>query len=227
MALTLVQDAANVVVKGNFNPGIFSPSWLHANGVIGHGEHEDSKVEVITPDIAKFRCGWLDVTVTRDALQLATTVLDLLPHVPLAVMGMNRSAHFEVGGVDAWHRVGDTLAPKSLWEDTLVLAGMKSITVWGVRPDRHSGRIQVTVEPSSVLTLGIYVAHNDHFDLFDVDSQPQSRDEFFSQERVPIEAKLQKRAAALSILRDEWFDSMKRALQVMNLVYRAGSGEDK
>jgi hypothetical protein len=106
-----VRDTANVVVKGIFNPGIFSPSWLHANGVIGTAEYNNAQIELITPDVAKFVCVWLDVTVTRDALQLATTevveferlrdavvaVLELIPHVPLAVMGINRSAHFDVG----------------------------------------------------------------------------------------------------------------------------------
>jgi hypothetical protein len=223
----LVQDTVNVVVKGSFNPGIFSPAWLRSNGVIGEGEHDNSVIELITQDIAKFRCVWLDVMVTRDTIQLGTdrveeferlrdavvATLELLPHMPLAAMGINRIAHFDVGGVDGWHRVGDKLVPKQPWETALLLPGMKSVTLWGVRPDLHSGRIQVTVEPSSLLQLGIFVAHNDHFDLFDVESQPQERDEFFLQENTPLEARVDKGLSALSILRDEWLSPLSEHIE--------------
>jgi hypothetical protein len=171
--------------------------------------------------------------VTRDTIQLGTdhveeferlrdavvATLELLPHMPLAAMGINRNANFDVGGADAWHRVGDKLVPKQPWETALLLPGMKSVTLWGVRPDLHSGRIQVTVEPSSLLKLGIFVAHNDHFDLFDVESQPQERDEFFLQENATLEMRVDKQASALSILRNEWIDSIDRAYRIMHAVF--------
>lgn len=234
---TLVQDATNVVVKGPFNPGIFSPSWLYINGVIGSAEHENSKVSLITPDFAKFECVWLDVTITQDTLQMATARVDeferlrdaviatisLLPHVPVAVMGFNRSAHFDVGGVDEWHRVGDQLAPKGVWNDILKLPGMKSLTLWSVRPDTHSGRIQVTVEPSSILPVGIFVSHNDHYNLVSVESQPSTRDEFFSQGTVSVEPELGKREEAISLLQSDWTNSLDRAAVVMGQVYKIGT----
>lgn len=229
MVPALVLDTVNLVIKGSFNPALFSPAWLRANGIIGDAEHENAEVEVITQDVAQFKCVWLSVTVTREALQFGTdrveefervrdatvATLELLPHVPLAVMGINRSAHFEVGGVEAWHRLGDTLAPKEMWEGALQLAGMKSVTLWGVRPDQHSGRVQVTVEPSSVVKFGIFVSQNDHFDLVDVEKQPETRDEFFEVQSAPLDATLEKRVPALSILRHELSESLKRASAVM------------
>jgi hypothetical protein len=67
--------------------------------------------------------------------------------------------------------------------------------------------------------LAFFVAHNDHFDLFDVESQPQERDEFFLQENTTPEARVDKRISALSILRDEWLDSVDRAYRIMNAVF--------
>lgn len=238
MTLALVGDTANVVLKGPFNPGIFSPSWLFANGVIGAAEYNESAVEFITADVARFKCGWLSTTVTQGALQLETkdvdeferlrdavvAILNLLPHVPLGVMGINRSAHFEVGGVDAWHKVGDTLAPKSVWEPVLTLPGMKSVTLWGVRPDSHAGRIQVTVEPSSMIQLGVFVAHNDHFELIDVAEQPTSRDdESFRRAGTRVEPDLDKRLMALAILERDWVISFDRARKVMDNIFSIAS----
>lgn len=235
MTLALVGDTVAVVAKGIFNPGIFSPSWLYANGVIGESDYDSAQIEGITPDVAKFVCGWLDVTVTRDALQLTTSdiveferlrdamvaVLQLLPHVPLAAMGINRAAHFDVGGLDAWHTVGDRLAPKDIWSSTLVLAGMKSLTIWGVRPDNHGGRIHVTVEPSSTVRFGIYIGHNDHFDLVEVEDQPTRREDFTYQEQPGFDPSLDKRPLALLVLQEEWQESLNRAYKVMERVYSA------
>lgn len=175
---TLIGDSVSVVVKGSFNPPLFSPAWLLSRGVIGTVEYDDSKVEIISPDVASFTCGWLMLAVTRD-IQLVTNEIDeferlrdamvailrSMPHCPVGALGVNRDAHMEVGGEENWHRIGDLLAPKAVWEGALRLPGMKSLTLWGVRPDNEAGRQHVTIEPSNRLQYGIYASHNDHYDL--------------------------------------------------------------
>ena len=239
MTLALLADSATVVTKGRFNPGIFSPSWLLSEGIVGEGEYENAKLELITPDFTKFSCGWLSCTVTKDTLELSTTAVEeferlrdaviaimrTLPHCPVSAMGVNRNAHFGVEGFEAWHRVGDALTPKEIWKGILDLPGMKSVTVWGVRPDNYAGRIHITVEPSSLVRFGIFVAHNDHFDLNLVDEQPHERSEFLIQDLKPQEATLEKRGLMMSILEDDWNNSMTRADKSMRRVYSLSRGD--
>jgi hypothetical protein len=239
MTLALLHDSATVVTKGRFNPGIFSPSWLFSEGIVGEGEYKNANLELITPDFAKFTCGWLGCTVTNDVLELSTTAVEeferlrdaviaitrTLPHCPVSAMGVNRNAHFAVDGFDAWHRVGDALTPKEIWKDILDLPGMKSVTVWGVRPDNYEGRIHITVEPSSMIKFGIFVAHNDHFDLNLVDEQPHERSDFLLRDLAPQEATVEKRGLMMSILEKEWNNSMARADKSMRRVSSLSRGE--
>ncbi len=229
-------DGMNVVVRGHFNPGIFSPAWLLAQAIIGPSEYADAEPNIITRDFASFRTGWLLCDVTADALQLRTTDLDefervrdvvvavlrTLHHTPVGALGINREIHFPVRDLEAWHAVGDALAPKAVWENVLIAAGMRNITLWGVRPDDYMGRVQVQVEPSLRVPRAIYVSVNDHFGLH---KRPpgfqETRNaawEVTSEDNVePTPDKLQ---VALDILLNDWATSLARAETVIECVAR-------
>jgi hypothetical protein len=136
-------------------------------------------------------------------------------------MGINRSAHFKVDTLERWHGIGDSLVPKAFWEDFLELPGTRTLTLWAVRPDKWAGRIQVTVEPSTQVELGIYLAHNDHYDLADVESQPSNREAVASPvgevapraDRIPI---------ALDILRDDFQASIARSDELIRRIAEVG-----
>jgi hypothetical protein len=231
------REGVQVVVLGNFNPGIFSPSWFAAHELIGEEQAADAELQVIMPRLASFRVGWLSCQVQDDRLILGTEdaqelesvrdaavgILALLPHTPISMMGLNRYFHISFPSLEAWHRVGDLLAPKEVWEGVLTLPGMRDVTVEGVRDDEFAGAVVVSVQPSNIVKPGVFVNRNDHYVLRVVDSQPSSREDFvreeFSQRNalppsdtcIPI---------AINILNKKWTDSMRHADAVLGTVLK-------
>ena len=231
----LALDEVNVVVKGAFNPGIFSPAWLLGQDLIGNEEYEAAAVEVITREVAIFSVGWLRCQVTIDQLLFATTkadeserlrdavvgVLRALAHTPIGALGINRVVHFDVGDFERWHAIGDALVPKAPWEGVLILPGMKNVGILAVRPDLYGGNINVEVEPSGRVPHGIFVSHNDHFELRRVESQPTKRQEI-SPPAPTVTPSASLIPVAVEILTGEWVASMKRAQQIISHVARQG-----
>ncbi len=222
----LAADSATVVLKGAFNPSIFSPAWLLAQDLIGKDEFGAADVAMIQRDIATFKTGWLNLVCTNDGLQLITDlsyefercrdvaigILQTLRHTPLAYIGINRAVHFQLDSDEAWHAIGDTLAPKDYWEDILRFPGMRVLNIQGARPDHYAGRVHVQVEPSALVPRAVFVLHNDHFGLQTVEAQPDSRAELtLTEPEGAIAASADRLPLALEILSNEWAASMSRA----------------
>ena len=229
-------DVVSVVVKGAFNPAIFSPAWLLLQGLIGATEHAASETEIISRDVTVFTSKWLQCQVTRDSLQVSTDdptefertrdaavgILRALEHTPIMLMGINRKITFTMGSARKWHTIGDTLAPKKAWDGILGLVGLSNLSVQGVRPDRYDGRIVVQVVPLIQPEWGVLVAHNEHFALATVDAQPTSRDVPFGQPDIAAELTAAKIPVAIQILTEQWEPSMKRAISVVERVAQLG-----
>ena len=230
-------EGAQVVVLGHFNPAIFSPGWLVANGLIGRLEGNDARPQAIVPQLSIFEVGWLRCEVTPDRMSIATQdpqefervrdvaagVLGVLPHVPVSAVGINRYFHVALPDQRAWHKVGDALAPKGPWESVLALPGMQDVTVRGVRPDNYAGAIQVIVQPSSSVRSGLFILHNDHYVLREVSEQPKSRDDPKFQQAVTVDASADLIPMASKILNTCWSESMKRAGQVLEQLWDLGT----
>lgn len=236
-SVSVTHDDLAVVVKGHFKAAIFSPAWLSKQQLIGPREYEAAEVELITADIAKFNCGWLRCLVTPDTLQFSTKseddfervrdavvgVLRILDQTPVGALGINRTADVEVGNDERWHQIGDTLVPKSYWNNVLTLPGLSNLTLWGVRPDTYAGRIQVAVEPSASVQYGIKIAYNDHYELTHVDHQPVDREEVLEMRpNIAAEASTQKSVTAREILRDGFQDSIERSNAMITHVSNIG-----
>lgn len=97
--------------------------------------------------------------------------------------------------------------PKSFWESIIDLPTTRNVRVWGQRPDKFGGRVQVTVEPSFRFGGHVFVAHNDHFNLLVVDEQPTTRQEAWSRDTEQsghLEATSDKISIANEILISIW-----------------------
>jgi hypothetical protein len=238
----LAKDVLGIVVRGHFNPAIFSPAWLFGQKLIGAEEYADSTVEVITRELASFRCGWALISVTQDTLQIQTEdaaeferardlgvgTLRTLPHTPVGALGINRDVHLSVASEAGWHAIGDALAPKEPWSGTLEIPGLKSLTIWGVRPDLYSGRVQVTVEPSNIVPQAVYIQYNDHYSLGRVDAAPRSRDDLPVWDvnvQDALEPSAEKIETAIEILGEQFVGSRTRAEEVFSMVAKLGSGQ--
>jgi hypothetical protein len=231
----LAQDGVSVVVGGAFNPAVFSADWLLHQDLIDSPTFSAMDNSITTPEFTALRFGDVALQVTREAFQVATSeasefeplrdlavnILRLLSHTPVGVLGINRHFHIKADHVDSWHAIGDAIVPKAPWNDVLQLPGMRSVSLWGARPDKHAGRVQIQIEPSVAIQYGIFVSQNDHFDLYDLDSPLSDRAQLpGSIEILSANPTADKGSVAIKMLNDEWNDSMTRAERTVAAVWQ-------
>jgi hypothetical protein len=208
----------SIVLRGDFNPAIFHPSWFAYYELLRKEEVDAAKVQLIHPDAAVFSTEWLEFNAARDRFQVSTaqeayyeylrdlvvSILNLLTHTPLRVMGINRAFHYRFQSAQQWHNVGHTLVPKQQWESLLENPGMRTLVVEGKRTDGLQGYIQVRVAPSTRVDYGVFVEVNDHY-VLDSDKTPPGATE------------------AMRILTELWTESMKRGLSIADKISHLGS----
>ena len=199
------------VLRGHFNPIIFSPVWFASEKLIRKEEAEKAKTQIVHPDVVSFNLDWLRLQVTRDMffvetmkepyeeflLDLILGTFKLLRHTPLKAMGITRSEHFRIDSIEKWHEIGHTLAPKNIWNDILDNPGLNSMSITeSKRRDGLKGFIRVQVEPSRRVHPGIFVLINDHYEVNDP-KETQGGDEI------------------INILENKWEESLKRSNQII------------
>jgi hypothetical protein len=233
-------EGVQLVILGSFNPAIVSAGWLQANDLISSADADVAEVLPSPGRASLFTTGWFQWAVYEGRMQLssdkpaeyerlrdlAVGALKILNHTPVAAMGINRYFQCAVSNNEVWHRIGDTLAPKEFWCKELELPGMKDVTVTSVRPDNYAGEVNVSVQPSQIVTPGVYVSQNDHFVLRTTEHQPSDRREFFDEDVIEsnkIPAPDSKYLpVAIEILTHSWANSMVRAERLVDHVLRAG-----
>ena len=182
-------SGVGVVVRGDFNPAIFTPAWFALHELLPTSVAENAGLQVAHRQVTAFDADWLHLQVTIDRFSADTSqapyvrVRDLvarvfkdhLIHTPLRAFGVNRDVHFRLGSAEERDRIGRTLAPTAPWgacgRDLRLdgeYGGMKSLTMSQLRPEGRvaGGEINVTVEPSVRISdqrLGVYVRVNDHY----------------------------------------------------------------
>jgi hypothetical protein len=168
-----------VVLVGNFNPGIFHPAWFEKIGLISKEESLNAKIEIVRPEVSNFVVGSINVLVTLDRCQLDTSdpassgqlrdiaigSFRVLDQTPFKQMGVNHMMHFKMDSTESWHKVGHTLVPKGIWSDLIDTPGTLRVELQGVRKGSSAKSITVTVEPSKKVVPGVYVGTNEHFEL--------------------------------------------------------------
>lgn len=182
-------SGVQIVLRGNFNPAIFTPSWFALYGLLPNHVAENANLQVAHKQLTAFHADWLSFQVSTDWLQAATMqaphvrVHDLtarlfgehLIHTPITAMGINRDVHFAVGNLKELDRIGNSLAPTSAWGDwekeldlRSAYGGMTSLRMSQLHPKEkpQGSAINITIEPSSRIgngKLGVYVGVNNHF----------------------------------------------------------------
>lgn len=132
MAATLKVYSSSIVTLGNFNPAIFSPDWLHRNNLIGKDDTNTAKEQkslTITNQIAVIETDWFWLQVLQNQFSLESRktvdprlrdlvagILTLVPQTPITAVGLNFSGHYQLSNRDEYHKIGDVLAPKKIWE---------------------------------------------------------------------------------------------------------------
>lgn len=184
----------SVVLLGNFNPVIFSPSWFEQYDILTKEDTKKTQVKIIHPEITEFQNEWLKLQVQHNRFYakiselphikvydfVVKTFRENLKHTPLNNLGINRRVHFSAGSKTDQDRIGRLLAPREPWGkwgelidrgDDEKHGGMTSLTMQ-IRDldDRQKGFINITIQPSPLVNLGdagIFMDVNDHYELTD------------------------------------------------------------
>lgn len=188
MEPTLEIFSLQIIILGSFNPPVISPFWLNKNLLIGD-EDMKSAMEVnslaITPDISRFETEWFSIQVIKEQFvmnskgpvtpalkDLVTGIFTLLEHTPLSAIGINSIAHYKIYSVDEFHKIGDVLAPKNIWnsiypESDSQSVGLHQVTL-EINPFKRESEAsvgnykRVTLSRSDKLPHSIYFIFNDH-----------------------------------------------------------------
>jgi len=179
---------SSIVVIGAFNPMIFTPDWLERNELIGQDDANAARQQagfVVSHDVCQLETDWFALQVIQDRFSLtskgalnpalkdlAVGIFTLLAHTPVTAAGFNFFGHYKIAGETAYHKIGDTLAPKTIWgtlypnEDYSF--GLAELTVLiqphlrGEIPTNGDTK-RITVQPSGrVKGYGVCLSLNDH-----------------------------------------------------------------
>jgi len=182
---------SSVVAVGAFNPAIFSPDWLERNQLIGQEDADNAKKApslIISQQITVFETEWFAFQVldnqfsltSKGALtpafkDLAVGILSLVPHTPITAIGLNFLAHFRLGTEAEYHKIGDVLAPKPIWNSLYPdknAAGLANLTIRiqdaerGQTP-RSDNEKRISVQPSGKVKFGVFLSLNDHREIIE------------------------------------------------------------
>jgi hypothetical protein len=176
------EHEASIVVVGQLNPAIFQPEWLAQHGLISTPDLDSTKIELIHPDIALFDLPWARIDVRQDLFSLrskdaayfpmlkdlAIGIFQLLEHTPVRAVGINSILQFIAKNSNEWHRVGNRLVPKNIWEQYYDgHVGMTRVSVTGEKTFGDiSANLNITIAPVASSGInGVVVNINNHFDL--------------------------------------------------------------
>lgn len=166
----------SIVVLGAFNPAIFHPQWMAAQGLLGKGEAEAATVEIVHAEVAVFTGGWFRCEVTRDRFTLRSAQLShveplrdlavgcfrVLNHTPVQVCGVNHTSILRFESTTAFNEFGWTLVPPQPWDGALERPGVARLEEQGTQPGGRAGYIRVIVEPILDGSNSVRIEVNDH-----------------------------------------------------------------
>ncbi len=178
--MNLTEHEASIVVVGSFNPTIFQPEWLSRNNLISTRDYESVDVELIHQDLSLFGFSWGRIDVRKDRYtlrgkdeaffpmlrDLSIGIFQLLEHTPVKAIGINSILRYTVDSEEKWHRIGDALVPKNIWNKYLNgHVGMTRVSVRSEsQSDENGDEVNVLISPTlSNERKGIIVDINNHF----------------------------------------------------------------
>lgn len=172
-------SGGSIVLLGSFNPKIFQPEWFGRQNLIPQEEVEQAEIKFINPQYCQFETERFALQVTSerflaaskgntDAILLRDLVLGtffVLEHTPSTAIGLNRHMHFQMASEEAWHRVGDKLAPKDGWSGVIEdgRPGMQSLDILTPKSEPPGAMMLVRVQPSLKIKPGVYFETNEHY----------------------------------------------------------------
>ena|SRR5437867_100505 len=167
-----------VVLVGSFNPRIFDPWWFVKQGLLQDEEAKNAEVTVMTSALSTFSIGWLRLNAEAERVQVSTTqpqyydplrdlllgTFRILRHTPLTAMGLHWMAHYRSENEEEWHKIGNTLAPKEIWNKILTKPGLRTLVIEESRKKEPTELTRVAVEPSLKIQPGVFFEVHDLYE---------------------------------------------------------------
>ena len=182
---------SSVVLVGSFNPAIFTPDWLERNKLIGTGDADYARTTknfLASHQVAVCETEWFALQVLENQFSLtskgalshafqdlAEGIASLVPHTPVTALGLNFVGHFRLPTEAEFHKVGDILVPKKIWNELIEpeneAAGMADVLVRIQRGKRGEqvtdpDELRIQVQPSSLVKFGVFLSCNNHREWF-------------------------------------------------------------
>ena len=100
-------------------------------------------------------------------------LFQLVSHTPVKALGLNFIGHFKLDSQEQQHKVGDTFAPKGIWNKLYpnTYAGLDQLTTriqQGTRDDTIEKPVnekRITVQPCHSFKYGVSLSINDHHNV--------------------------------------------------------------
>ena len=207
MRVQAERDGVAVVLRGSFNPAIFTPAWFVLHELLPASAADPETLKVAHPQVTQFSFDWLALRVTTDlfvaesaqaphirACDLVLRVFkEHLYHTPLRLMGINRTVHVPVSSLAELDRIGRALAPVAPWGryiEELELdgtsGGMTTLRMSQLQPKSRppGSEINITVGPSSLIgggRVGVDIQVNDQYAADNPDNGSEQLMQFLEQ----------------------------------------------
>jgi hypothetical protein len=224
-------DEASIVVVGDFNPRIFHPEWFLRYDLLRESEVNaaaESDNFVLAEQLANFETDWLIIQVRRDRFiaktkdaskfrplgDLVAAILQLLEHTPVGLLGLNRMMHYQVDSEEQWHVIGDTLAPKGIWEGIVDEPGMRGVELEARPRTELAEHFHITIKPSGrVKPHGVYFNFNEQHNV-------SSLDEGLHEAEAPA-------AHFSNLIEEQWSEARQHFASVTEKLLERMLGEDE
>lgn len=220
---------AQIVLSGEFTPAIFSPDWFARHNLIGNEDVEAARegTLVVAREATTFQTDWFSIQVLQQQVvftslgpvtpllkDLAAGVLMILPETQVAGVGLNFRAHYRTPAKTEYHRIGDTLAPKDIWNALFpgMHVGLANLQIMAQKVNDEGigvdgNQYHVFVQPSNLVEQGVFVATNDHRSVV-ADSPKQPSGE-----------------KAAQIIRNDWEAAWHRAMDLADQLLTKAIGD--
>ena len=189
------QSSVSLVLLGVFQPVDFSLQRFHEAKLLGEAELANVTYELLVPGQAmNLLLPWGKFSIVAERLSIETTQVpyvrvcdmamkllrEVSPSAMVAKLGINLTAHFKFADAATRDRFASRLVPPEAWgshgeavrksfsESGDRHGGVMRVTMRQARPpDRSTGWLDVTVEPSTQIATeqGVAITLNDHYEL--------------------------------------------------------------
>ncbi|WP_256831746.1 hypothetical protein [Pseudomonas sp. Pse1] len=156
--LEVKQRESSIVLVGQFDPLLMSPHWFVKQGMIPQEDIDESlAIELVYKELTKFSLANIFVEIQPGTLVLrsnhesfdykiqdiALGILAALKGAGVTALGLNLYSDIYFKSLDAWHKIGDLITPKSVWHEAMPESGNAGMASVQMQLNKPSGEVGV------------------------------------------------------------------------------------